>query len=199
MTIKEIMELTGLSRDTIRREINRTFPGLSKKGKTTKLDEKQAIEIVGNLKKSGFITPAQNKQVPTQNADVAVITDIRLLSVSIAEIAQSVNNLAAGINGIVQNQDIRISRLENKFKKRIDALPAPQISIRNAINKIVREKAEKTGADYQDVWHLLYTDFAYRMSRNFTVCAKNRNMKTIDYIESEGFLGELLATAREIF
>lgn len=199
MTVREIMELTKLSRNNVLRVIRQQYPGLMKKGKKTKLNRTQSENVVCVLRKTGLISPIQNGEGPSQNAEVSVITDIKLLSVSISQMAESMNNLAAGIAGQVEFQNNRIRLLENKFQKRIDALPAPQISTRNEINRIVREEVEKTGADYRDVWHLLYNDFGYRMNRNYGKCAKNRSMKTIDYIEQEGILGELLATARELF
>jgi hypothetical protein len=60
---------------------------------------------------------------------------------------------------------------------------------------IVREYAKINGIDYQDAWHELYRQFGYRTNTNPTQCARNRGIKTIDFIENEGFIDLLESIA----
>jgi len=195
MTIKEIMELTGLSKSTVTRGIKDIYPFSIEKGKKTNLTKQESKIVIMNLKKRGIFKDNQNESEPVQNESVLIQNEPDKFMLAI----ESMNNLASAIFAQVKNQDSRIAVLEGKFQKRIDALPSPVISVRNEINRIVRDEVEGSGSDYRDVWHILYSDFNYRMGRSFSVCAKNRQMKTIDYIESEGYISELLATARELF
>ena len=162
-----------------------------KKGKKTVLNKEKVAGLFNHLKTKGIVSAlSKSSEVVGKSSDDK--SEILLL-------AQSINNLAAGFMNQVTNQNTRIDALENKFKNRIDALPAPQISNRNEINKIVRNYADNQGEEFRDIWHRLYSDFDYRIGRQFSKCAKNRNMSTIDYIENEGLMGELLATAIDLF
>lgn len=185
MTIKEISEMTKASEKTIREKIKKNFPGLMKKGKRTVLNKEKVDILFRELKTVGIIS-----EVGKSSEDIGKTSDVLIL-------AQSINNLAAGLMAQV-NQNKRIEALESKFQARVDALPAPAISPRQEINRIVRDYAENTDMTYRDVWHMLYKDFDYRMNRNFSLCAKNRALPVIDYIEKEGLIEELLATAREV-
>ena len=68
MTVKELMEITGLSRKTITEKVKLFFPDIVNNGKAIELNETQAIQVMDDLRKKGFITPAKNSQVPTQNS-----------------------------------------------------------------------------------------------------------------------------------
>lgn len=70
MTSKEIAEVAGVHRSTVIRKIKEIFPEKIKNGKVTKLEQDEAIRVVSDLRKSGFVQPMQNAQVPTQNAEV---------------------------------------------------------------------------------------------------------------------------------
>jgi len=70
MTIKEISDLTNVSRSTVLRKIKELFPTIIENGKTVKLTKDQSISIVDGIKKTGFIQPIQNEKVPIQNEKV---------------------------------------------------------------------------------------------------------------------------------
>ena len=71
MTVKELANVAGVSTDTIRREISKTFPTAVKKGVKTDLTNDQSKIIMSHVKKRNMVSvPTQNADVPTQNADV---------------------------------------------------------------------------------------------------------------------------------
>jgi predicted metal-dependent hydrolase len=70
MTIKEIMSITGLSRDTILNKVKEKFPNKISKGKTTRLNQEESITVVKELKievskNLTVIQPTNISQVPT--------------------------------------------------------------------------------------------------------------------------------------
>jgi hypothetical protein len=100
---------------------------------------------------------------------------------------------------IMSGLNQRISNIESKIEERQALLPAPEIKIRDSINKIVREYAHETGTPYDMVWRQLYTEYNYRFNSNVSLLAKNRDMKTIDYMDKEGLLNNLYTVAYKIF
>lgn len=79
------------------------------------------------------------------------------------------------------------------------ALPAAAPMTERDQLRRVMSKAGKTTGDFQGAWRELYTQYYYRYHRNLRECARNRGMDTIEYAESEGLVGELLALAVDIF
>ncbi len=77
--------------------------------------------------------------------------------------------------------------------------PAPKISERDRLNRIIRAFVSHTGISYSTVWGKLYDEMYYRLKRNVTMCASNRNIPVLDYIEQEGLISAALAIAEEIF
>lgn len=70
------MNLTGLGRITITTKIKAFFPEIVKNGKRIELTEDQAIKIVEDLRKKGFVQPVNNQQVPVNNQQVQIISQI---------------------------------------------------------------------------------------------------------------------------
>lgn len=193
MKIKEIAKFTGKSEKTIIREVKKLFPGLVRRGVATDISDRQFETLIMELNTKGIL----ECNIARQNVE-PVRQNVEVINTGLERAIENMNNLAAALMANVQNQNNRIQALEQKFKTLVDALPAPQISPRDEISKIVRAAAEEK-QNYRDLWHELYNDFNYRMKRNFSYCAKNRDMTIMDYIESEGMIGKLLATARELF
>lgn len=77
------------------------------------------------------------------------------------------------------------------------ALPAPALNPRDEVRMIVNGMAEFRGG-HREAWRALYGEVYYRLHRNVRECAKNRGMDTLDYIEEEGLLPEVLAIARDM-
>lgn len=193
MTIKELAEIAGVSKDTIIRKVKELFPGKIQPKKRTILNQKDAIHLMAEIRKKGFVEPMQNASDLTQNASDVQGDRIDKLIEGITLLAHSI----AGTQQKQQNQEVRLQNIETKFQERKALLPAPKKSDRDNINQIVREYAHKNQMNYKEVWMMLYTEFNYRMKKNFKTCAKNRNMTIMDYIETEGLLSELLSVAME--
>jgi hypothetical protein len=55
MTLKDMAITAKVSRDTVERTVRRLFPDLMGKGKATHLNEHQAVAVMADLRKQGFI------------------------------------------------------------------------------------------------------------------------------------------------
>ena len=192
MTTKEIAEIAGVSERTVRRIAENEVGYVYEKGKKAIYTEKEAIEIMSLARKQGFIQPRQNAVVPRQNADVESILSDRdiaiiskIVSVTVSETMKALDN--------------RVAKIETRIEQRQALLPAPQVDSRTHITMIVNDFVSKTGRDHRDIYNQLYREYGYRTHCNASLSAKNRGMKIIDFIESEGQIEILESIAMEIF
>lgn len=197
MTVKQMAEVAGVSKDTVLRKVKELYPERVKNGKATRLIQTEAVCVMKELRKKNFVEPLQNAEVATQNenlelSDYELNRAFRLAMVNM-------NNLAQSLANKTDELEKRISNIEVQTEKRKALLPPPQIKPRDHINMIVREHAQKTGRKYRDVWSELYKQFSYRTNTDPRTCAKNRNMGILDYIEIEGFIETLEAIAIDVF
>jgi len=73
MTIKQIAELAGISRDSVERVVRELFPNLMEKGRMTILNQSQAIAVMEKVRKANMVSLPQNAEVVPQNAQIATI------------------------------------------------------------------------------------------------------------------------------
>ena len=76
MTIKQIADVAGVSIDTVTRKVKEMYPEKVQKGKATTLVQKEAINVMSELRKKKFIEPTQNAEVLTQNAELVTRSDL---------------------------------------------------------------------------------------------------------------------------
>lgn len=182
MTTKEIAQAAGVSVDTVQRKAKELFPAEIQHRKKSQYTQKQAIEIMAELRKVNFVELPQNAAELPQNA---------------ADLDAAFKAAIVGISVMVASLDGRISKIENKIEERKALLPAPHIKPRDHINMIVRSYCQKNRIDHNVAWGDLYKDFSYRTNTNPRLSAKNRNMTIIDYIDSEGMIETLESIALE--
>jgi len=75
---------------------------------------------------------------------------------------------------------------------------APELTVRDKVNQLLRAFCNATGADHQETWRRLYRELFYRCDFNAQVRARNNGRKAIDEVESAGLLPELFAIASEV-
>lgn len=177
MTTKEIAEAAGVSAETVRAKGKELFPDRLVNGRRTEFNQKEAISIMAELRKKGFVQPTENMGGPTENRELVTRGDLAAFGVAI------------------------VSEMMKQFMPMLKANPpqieAPQIASRDELRRIVN-KIGKASGDYSGAWNLLYQEAYYRLHRNVKECAKNRGMDTLDYIEGEGILPDVIAIARDI-
>jgi DNA-binding Lrp family transcriptional regulator len=153
MTIKEISEITNVSRSTVLRKIKDLFPEILESGKTTRMNKEQSVKLVENIKK-GFIQPIQNEQELIQNEQV-IIQFTKALDI---------------FSKTMENIDKRLSNLENT--KQLDN----NIKLLPETKKITaKEYAEKNNIKSYNQNSLLNL-----ATRECTRLAKDLN-RSIDY------------------
>lgn len=201
MTTKEIAEIAGVSVQTVRRIAETKVGYVFEAGKKAGFTEKESIEIMRELKKKGFIQPVQNGQVPVQNGAVPrQNADVLPKNAEVAHLGVMVANLCMAVSEqmkMISAQNDKINSFIGQKQERI-ALPAPQIDPRTHIIKLVDEYTARTGTPHRDAYTMLYRDYGYRTHCNAILSAKNRGMKIIDYIDSEGQIETLEAIALEV-
>lgn len=193
MTIKQMAEAAGVSPETIRRTGKTMFPVRFENGKRTVFNQAEAIEIMKTVRKKNMVfLPTQPVQVPTQTEKVSSILTEKDLAL--------ISSLTAGIvSKVFENLDTRMGRLETRIEKHRELLPPKAMSDRKRLAMIVNSYCGRNGYDHRSAYQELYRDFNYRYNTNVNLRAKHRGIKTIDQIDDDGMLPELLSVAAEIF
>lgn len=75
MTISDISKMLNIHRTTVYRVAKQLYPDAFKNGTKTIFSEKEAIDIVSNLRKKGFVSPVQNAKEQLQNAKLDVLLE----------------------------------------------------------------------------------------------------------------------------
>lgn len=105
-------------------------------------------------------------------------------------------DIISSIMGMVMAKlDKRVEAIESRIETRQALLPAPQVSPRTHVTQIVRAYAVDVDREIRGVYTDLYREFGYRTNTSPALCAKNRGMPTMDYIEAEGMIETLEAVA----
>lgn len=76
MTTRQIAEAAGVSVETVTRKIRELCPEEVKNGKPTNLPQPKALRVMSELRKTGFVAPIQNDEVPRQNGEVITRSDL---------------------------------------------------------------------------------------------------------------------------
>lgn len=103
------------------------------------------------------------------------------------------------VSRTMERLDQRMATIENHYQQRAALLPAPQISDRENLNRIIRQYAKDQGISHSVVWGTLYSELYYRLNVNVRLRAENRNIPVIEYIDQEGLMPETLSIALEMF
>lgn len=181
MTAREIAEIAGLSVDTVQKKIKELYPENVEQRKRTVLNKTQSIEIMKELRKKNFILPQNSADLPQNSADNRL-----------DRLEQLMEKLLLVTGNLLQIQQ------SNQTQEKRVLLPAPQLDARAHIKKMIDEYVSRNGIEHSDVYRYLYREFFYRTKCNASLCAKNRGMKTIDYIDDEGMIETLEAIAMEV-
>ena len=181
MTAREIAEIAGLSVDTVQKKIKELYPENVEQRKRTVLNKTQSIEIMKELRKKNFILPQNSADLPQNSADNRL-----------DRLEQLMEKLLLVTGNLLQIQQ------SNQTQEKRVLLPAPQLDARAHIKKMIDEYVSRNGIEHSDAYRYLYREFFYRTKCNASLCAKNRGMKTIDYIDDEGMIETLEAIAMEV-
>ena len=181
MTAREIAEIAGLSVDTVQKKIKELYPEIVEQRKRTVLNKTQSIEVMKELRKKNFILPQNSADLPQNSADNRL-----------DRLEQLMEKLLLVTGNLLQIQQ------SNQTQEKRVLLPAPQLDARAHIKKMIDEYVSRNGIEHRDAYRYLYREFFYRTKCNASLCARNRGVKTIDYIDDEGMIETLEAIAMEV-
>lgn len=140
MTIKDIIELTSLTRQTILKAIKDLYPDKVKNGIRTVLDNKEAFEVIAKLKKTGYIIPDNISNEPVKNLQEPV----KNLQVNKRQNIENNNNeILSEMLKVFKTFNEKIERLENKIDK------LSQNQIENKDQKLL----PSTQTEYEYLYH----------------------------------------------
>ena len=141
MTTKEIAEIAGVSAETVRAKTREIFPEKIKNGKRTVFLQKEAVTIMAELRKKGFVQATENLEVPTENFEVVTRSDLAAFGASI------VSEIMKQFLPILQNQPKQIDFVQDYYSiKGYASKLGQQILFSEALNlgrlagKLSREK-----------------------------------------------------------
>jgi hypothetical protein len=183
MTIKDIAEIAQVSSETVRAKGKELYPTRFENGRKTVFTKAEAMNIMSELRKKGFIQPTENLYPAIQQNDTNLDAAFKAAII--------------GISAMVNSLDSRMTNIEARIGQRQALLPAPQVKPRDNVSRIVRKYAHDNGLEHGSAWVELYREFGYRTNSNPRTAASNRKMAVIDYIETEGMMGLLESIAIE--
>jgi hypothetical protein len=99
-------------------------------------------------------------------------------------------------------EKVLLMQLNNVVKepeKQLTFSDAPQKTKRAELREIINKYTADRNCNHIEVWTQLYQQIYYRMNINVKICADNRGMDKLDYIEKEGLMDEVVALARKLF
>jgi hypothetical protein len=131
----------------------------------------------------------QNDKVLPQNAEVVTRSDLAEFGRSI--VSETIKQLLPLIQGATI-QPVRSQSIATE----VSALPP--IDPRKELNMLAREAGYAMG-DYGEPYNQIYKNAYYSLGVNLRERAKNRGVGVLDYAESEGYMTQLVAIARELF
>lgn len=71
MTINDMALVAGVSQETVRAKGKEMYPDKFVNGRKTVFNQTEAVTIMAELRKKGFVKPTENLELPTENLEVA--------------------------------------------------------------------------------------------------------------------------------
>lgn len=189
MTTKQVAGFFGKSTDTILRAAKKAGVE-TRKGQAKLYTKEEVLSLSKSLyktvpdivKDSIDLTFANAVSKPMANAEAGRLDRLEMLMEKLL---------------LVTGNLLQVQQSNQTQEKRV-LLPAPQLDARAHIKKMIDEYVSRNGIEHRDAYRYLYREFFYRTKCNASLCAKNRGMKTIDYIDDEGMIETLEAIAMEV-
>lgn len=178
MTVKEISQFTGKTERTVQNWVKKVNEKSSlfnekfslRKGQETdfNIDEVEAILTAGTLSKDAV-------SILMSNARQTEVSESQFISRDDMQIF-----IKTAIQATVKEL---MPYVVKPSADPLPALPAPEISKRQQIIKLVNGHAHRTGKQQSTVYHSLYKDFSYIYHRQILTPATRRKMTGLEYIE----------------
>ena len=185
MTITQIAETAGCSRDTVKRLVKIMFPNLKSKGKGIALDlnEDKCLQLMDKLPKKNYVDlPSANTPsniVQNTHVDYEAIGKMIAVAVS-AAIAPLIKQIQAP-----KNQPLQIEHV-------------PEKSTRAIFRQHIYELVKLSNSDWSTIYNAVYSEMGYVYNVKIKARANNRGIKPIDVLEQDGLMGKAIAITRQM-
>lgn len=187
MTITQLSEVAGCSRDTVKRLVKMMFPELKAKrrGIALELNQDQCKSVMDRLPKKNYVgepsvnAPSNIGQM--HHVDYEVIG--KMIAVAVGSALQPLVN---------EIKEIRQEKQSLQLEY-VPELPTRKIFIKN-IDKLVK----KSNSDHSSVYNRVYSEIGYVYGVKVKARAKNRGVRPIDVLESDDLMGKAVAICRQM-
>jgi hypothetical protein len=138
-----------------------------------------------------------NKSIELEKENIVLKSELTKIVNEVLPVLRSLQEQVKTLT-FQKDQQKQLGELSNEF------LPAPtkevpEMNIRAALNKFIREQAAKQNRYINILWSELYSQFYSRYGINITMRAKKKEMTVIEYAEEYDHLDDLYALARKIY
>lgn len=204
MNIKEIASLTGKAESTIRSWVSsaktagasaiiaQVSDKMAEAKKTQKPADFTLEETIAIIRAGGNDTLANllMQNAKTQKAEVVTLNsrDMDMISAVVEKTVTAIMSSLQRKEGAVQAEKPVTGQAQ---------IPAPIISTRSEINRLVRNYADRIGIEFHIAWGQMYSDLKYAYHIDVKTAARNRKVSAIEYVESIGKMDELMAVVKE--
>jgi len=190
MTVADLMDVAGVSRNTILRVAKEYFPEKVEHGVLTTFNKADATTIIYNVHKNNVVLDSSCNTHIQSGRD---LNKNRESASHIAEVDYAAfgKMMATIITGVLPDV---ISKLPTKVP--VLQLESDNTPIRNRITYLVRSYAHKNFMSYHDVWLQLYRDFMEAFNFNVYEVSKSSGMTIIDYLDAQGLISDLEEVAK---
>ena len=203
MTVAEIAELAGCSRSIVNMRIKQIMPWVSAgKGRKTMVNREDAEKLLPTLPITNRDLIMEIKEPNVQNeVSTSGTSEVGPIIDAIKEMQTENKAFMLKVIEIITPTHTAPITSEIEAPVTVPRLsaPAPEMSSRDRINKIVRGYCAEQRIPYRDGWDRLYIEHKYRCNKDMKLKAKNRGMSTMDLFVKDGEIHNLLAIALEIY
>ena len=200
-TIERYLKTAYLEVATVSRAVSTASTGTTKKGQVDSyyfLNEKATIKLLSKMRN------AKASMVLDRYIDAFLEAKQKPVQASLP------NNYIEALKALIireeDNQRIQLQlsetqkALERKQNVIVDmTVGVPAVQVRSKISQIIRNIKGKPGYYYKNRWDKLYYQFKYRHGVDVPICAINRGLKNIEYVESISRLNDLYLLALDLF
>lgn len=185
MTITQISETAGCSRDTVKRLVKTMFPNLKSKGRgiALDLDKEKCLMVMDKLPKKNYVnTPSANAPSDiAQNTHVDYEAIGKMIAIAVSSaIAPLIKQIQAPKNEPLQIEHVPEKTSRAIFKQEVDKLVAI------------------TKSDWSAIYNAIYAEMGYVYGVKVKARAINRKARPIDVLESDGLMGKAIAITRQM-
>lgn len=181
MTITQIADTAGCSRDTVKRLVRTMFPDLRSKrrGLALELNKDQAISVMDKLPKKNYVDlPSANAPmdlVQNNHVDYDALGKMIAMAVSAAMVP-----LINEMKTLKQGGPLQLEHI-------------PELPTRVLFRKRVDELVQLSKVDHSTAYNKIYSEMGYVYGIKIKARAKNANIKPIEVLERDMYMGKAIA------